>query len=113
MGLGCGERFNFREVAQTLGLVERDFDGMACAVQQVRRARFANRGDGAEPQQLEQVEQLGGGVRTIGKANLDLFACLGGAGPARTFIGDSVLVADRANSKRLVGRGEVAPGWFK
>ena len=56
------ERFDLGKVAQTLGPVERDFERVPCSVHEKRSPRLANRRNRAEPQELEQVEQLRGSV---------------------------------------------------
>ena len=55
VGLGLGQSLDLGEIAEILGLVERDFDRVPCSTHQKGRSCLANRGDGAEPEQLEQT----------------------------------------------------------
>ena len=56
------------------------------------------------------MKQLAGRLGAVGETNLDFLACLGGARPARAFVGDPIFLVDRAQAERLVGRGKIARG---
>ena len=79
VGLGFSESFDLGKVAQTVGPVERNFEGVPCSVTRKGVRVLRNGCDRAKPQEHEQIEQLTGSVLAVGEANLDLLAGLGGA----------------------------------
>src|ERR1017187_217048 len=84
IGLGCGQSFDLGKGAKTLGPVERDLEGAPRSVHLERSPFLANRRGRSEAQELEEMQQLTGGLLSIGEPDLDLLAGLGGAWPARS-----------------------------
>ena len=108
--LSLGDGLDLDERAEPLGQVERDLDLPAEMGEVERSPRLADDRDEPEPQVLEEPGHLLERIGPLGERDLDLLARLGRPASPGPLVRDPIGLADAAESKRLVRRGEITRG---